>query len=136
MLRIARFYDDAGSDLYQPNMRWNKVIKNLIIQRKAMEQKAKDDVQDVPKIQKGTVVASWADSMRVPLSKAPSAQGIANILYVTRKEVQVTIVTPALAIDQTHLLENSLVKEEYENCLLHYNVRFWNNNRTVFGYLE
>ena len=95
-----------------------------MIKLKAMGEKAKDDVPDVPKLQKGTMVASWADSMRVPLSKAPSAQGIANILYVTRKEVQVTIVAPALAIDQTHLLENSLVKDEYENCLLHYDVRF------------
>ena len=56
-----------------------------MIQHKAMEQKAKDGVPDVPKLQKGTMVASWDYSMRVFLSKVPSARGIATMAYVTRK---------------------------------------------------
>ena len=57
-----------------------------MIQRKVMEQKTKNDVPYVPKIQKGTTVVSWDNSTRVFLSKAPIARGIATIAYVTRKE--------------------------------------------------
>ena len=73
-----------------------------MIQCKATKQKAKDDVPDVPKLQKGTTVASWADSMRVFFYKVLSAQGISTMAYVTRKEEQVPIVAPALSPDQTH----------------------------------
>ena len=104
-----------------------------MIQHKAMEQKAKDGVSDVPKLQKGTTVASWAGSMRVFLSKVTSSQGIVTMAYVLRKEDQVPIVDPALAPDQPHLLEHVLVKDEYENSLLHSDLRFRNNNRTLFG---
>ena len=116
-------------------MRWNQVINNFIIQRKAMAQKTKDDVPDVPIIRKVTMVALWADSMRVFLSKVPSARGIATMAYVTRKEEKLPIVAPALPQDQTHLLEHGLVEDEYEN-LLHSDVRFQNDNGTLFGYLE
>ena len=76
------------------------------------------------------------DSTRVLLSKVPSAQGIATMAYVTRKEEQLPIVAPALTPDQLHLLEHSSIEDEYENCLLHSDVRFQNNNGTLFGYLE
>ena len=33
---IARFYENVGRDISQPNMRWNQVINNFIIQRKSM----------------------------------------------------------------------------------------------------
>ena len=57
-----------------------------MIQRKVKEQKAKDGVPGVLKLQKSTTVASWDDSMRVFLYKAPSAWGIANMEYVPIKE--------------------------------------------------
>ena len=43
---------------------------------------------------------------------------------------------PALSPDQPHSLENGLVKDEYEKRLLHSDVRFRNDNRTLFGYPE
>ena len=43
---------------------------------------------------------------------------------------------PALSPDQPHLLEHGSVKDEYENHLLHSDVRFLNDNVTLFGYLE
>ena len=46
------------------------------------------------------------------------------------------IVAPVLAPDQTHLIEHGSVKYEYESCLLHSDVRFRNDNGTLFGYLE
>ena len=46
------------------------------------------------------------------------------------------IVVPTLAPGQPHSLEHGSVKDEYENCLLHIDVRFQNNNGTFFGYLE
>ena len=131
--RISCSYNDVGRDLSQTNMRWNQVINNFMIQRKALEQKSKDYVPDVSKLQKGTTVASWAGSMRVFLSKVTSSQGIVTMAYVLRKEDQVPIVDPALAPDQPHLLEHVLVKDEYENSLLHSDLRFRNNNRTLFG---
>ena len=84
-----------------------------MIQRKSIEQKAKDGVLDVPKLQKGTTVASWADFIRFFLSKVPSTHCIANMSYVTRKEYQVTIVAPALVLDQTHLLEHGSVEDKW-----------------------
>ena len=107
-----------------------------MIQRKAMEQKAKDGVSDVPKLQKGTTVASWANSMRVFLSKVPIARGISTMAYLTRKEAQAPIVAPTIAPDQPHLLKHGSVEGKYENFLLHYDVRFQNDNGTLFGYLE
>ena len=68
-----------------------------MIQRKAVEQRAKDDVPDIPKLQKGTTVLSWADSMIFFFSKVPSALGIATMSYVTIKESQVPIVAPVIA---------------------------------------
>ena len=107
-----------------------------MIQRKAMEKNAKYNVPDVSKVQKGATVASWGNSMRFFLSKVPSAWGIATMSYVTTKEAQVPIVDLTLAPDQPHSLEHGLVEDEYENCLLHSDVRFRNNNWTVFGYLK
>ena len=107
-----------------------------MIQHKAMEQKAKDGVPDVPKLQKGTMVASWANSTRVFLSKFPIARGISTMAYLTRKEAQAPIVAPTIAPDQPHLLKHGSVEGKYENFLLHYDVRFQNDNGTLFGYLE
>ena len=107
-----------------------------MIQRKAVEQRAKDDVPDIPKLQKGTTVLSWADSMIFFFSKVPSALGIATMSYVTIKESQVLIVAPVLAPYQPHLLEHGSVKDKYENCLLHSDVKFWNDNGTLFGYFK
>ena len=104
-----------------------------MIQRKAMEQKAKDDVPDVLKLQKGTTLASWADSMRVFLSKVTSARGISTMAYATKKEEQVPIVPPALSPYQQHFLDHGLVKDKYENRFLHSDVRFQSNNGTLFG---
>ena len=101
-----------------------------------MGEKAKDDVPDVPKLQKGTTVASWADSMIVFLSKFSSDRGIATMEYVTIKEAQVPIVDPALTPDQPHLLDHGSVEDEYENRLLHSDVRFWNYNGTLFGNIK
>ena len=101
-----------------------------------MEQKAKDEKPYVQKLQKGTTLASWADLMRIFLSKVPSARGIATMVYVTRKEAQVPIVDPELATDQTHSIKHGLVEYEYGNRLLHSDVRFWNDNGTLFGYLQ
>ena len=56
--------------------------------------------------------------------------------YVTRKEVQVPIVAPALDSYKLHLLEHGLVEDEYESCLLHCDIRFQNDNGTLFGYLK
>ena len=58
-----------------------------MIQCKTMEQKVKNDVSDVPKLQKGTTIASWMDLMIVFLSKVLSSQDIATMSYVMRKEV-------------------------------------------------
>ena len=43
---------------------------------------------------------------------------------------------PALAPDQPHSLENGLFKDKQEDRFLHYDVRFRNDNGTLFGYLE
>ena len=121
---INRLYDNVGRDLLQPNMRWNQFIHNFMIQHKSMKQKAKDEGPNVPKLQKGTTLASWADLMRVFLSKVPSARGIATMVYVTRKEAQEPIVDPALATDKPHSIEHGLVEDEYGNRLLHSDVIF------------
>ena len=55
---------------------------------------------------------------------------------MTRKEAHVPIVAPVLAPYQTHSIEHGSVKYEYESCLLHSDVRFRNDNGTLFGYLE
>ena len=43
---------------------------------------------------------------------------------------------PVLAPDQPYSLDHGSVEDEYENCLLHSDVRFRNDNGTLFGYLE
>ena len=63
-------------------------------------------------------------------------RGISNMACVTRREVQVPIVAPEISPDQPRSLEHGSIKDEYENRLLHSDVRFQNNNGTVFGYLE
>ena len=107
-----------------------------MIQRKTMEKKAKDDVPDVPKLQKGATVVLWANLMGVFLYKVRSGRGIYTMAYVTRKEAWVPILAPVLAPDQPHSLEHGLVEDEYENCLLHSYVRFQTYNGTLFGCLE
>ena len=82
---IYCFHYNVGRDLSQPNMICNQVTNNFMIQIKAMEQKKKNDVPDVPKVQKGIKVELSANSMIVLLSKVTRAQGIATLSYVTRK---------------------------------------------------
>ena len=55
--------------------------------------------------------------------------------YLTRKEVQVPIVAPVIAPYQPHLLEHGLVEDKYENIPLQSDVRFQNDNETLFSYL-
>ena len=43
--RIAHFYDDVGRDLSQPNMRFNQVINNFIIQPKPTGKKSKEEAE-------------------------------------------------------------------------------------------
>ena len=38
-LYISCFYDNFGRDILHPNMIWNQVINNFMIQRKAMRKK-------------------------------------------------------------------------------------------------
>ena len=46
------------------------------------------------------------------------------------------MVVPVLPPDQPHLIEHGSIKDEYENHHLHSDVRFQNNNGTIFGYLK
>jgi len=76
-------------------MQWDPVIKNFEQHWKALQDRKKEDVAEVPKITKSLGIMKWTEAFTDFLSKTIGVRTI-PLAYVVREEVNVPTTAPAL----------------------------------------
>jgi hypothetical protein len=132
--KLVKYYDSVSIPVTAANIKW-LVMDNFIIQRKAMEIKAKETKPDVPKLTKTMTVAKWDDSLRVYASQAYGARK-STLEYLLRKEAAVNPVHPPLVANCPHSADAESIQGEQAMRLSHNHPLFRNDNKTLFGVLE
>ena len=83
---IVWYYQDTGRTLTAANIRYDPVVRNFQQQYKALQERAKEDPPEVPKITKALPVLKWAEAFDDHLMRVIGACNI-PLAYVTREEV-------------------------------------------------
>ena len=132
---IAKYYETVSRDLTPDNMQWNPVIKNFMVHWKALENRKKEDVPEVPKISKTLPVMKWAEAFPDFLQRVIGARMI-PLAYVIRETVDVADPPPPLAENQPYSTVHGSVEEELIARADHTHALFRDDNASVYYNLE
>ena len=132
---LVRFYDTVGRDLTAANLQWTNVMKNFEIQWKALKDRKKEDIPDVPKISKALPVIKWTESFQDFLNRVIGVRCI-PLSYVIREQEAVPAATPGLAPNQPHSIEHGSVEAELIARASHTHPLYRDDNSQVYYYIE
>jgi hypothetical protein len=132
---IVRYYQDTGRNLTAANIRYNPVVRNFQEQYKALEEQAKKDPPEVPKITKTLPVLKWAEAFDDHLTRRIGKRNI-PLAYVTREEAAPAGPPPALAANLPHSEQYGSVKAELIALATHNHPLYRDDNEQVYYALE
>ena len=134
-VNIAKYYQMVGRDLTAANMKWDQVIKNFTVHWKALSDRTKEDIPDVPKISKNLVIMKWTEAFRDFLQRVVGARTI-PLSYVIREPVTVLMPAPALVNNQPFGDSYESVEEEMTARASHTHALFRDDNAAVYYHIE
>ena len=134
-VRIAKYYETVGRDLTPANMMWNPVIKEFTEHWQSLYDRQKEDVPDVPKIDKKLNVMRWSEAFADFLQRVVGVRMI-PLSYVTRAQVEVAQPPPPLAPAKPYAEEYESVEGELVARASHDHAKFKDDNAAVYYYLE
>ena len=132
---IVRYYQDTGRTLTAGNIRYDPVVRNFQQQYKALQERAKEDPPDVPKITKALPVLKWAEAFDDHLTRVIGKRNI-PLAYVTREEVVPQGPVPPLAANLPHSDVYGSVEAELIALATHNHPLFRDDNAEVYYALE
>jgi hypothetical protein len=132
---IVRYYEETGRPLTTANIQWNTVIKNFIEQWKALKDRKKGDIPEVPKITKALPIIKWTQAFADFLHRVIGVRTI-PLAYVIREDVVVPAEAPALLAGQPHSREHGSVEAELVARARHNHALYRDDNANVYYKLE
>ena len=79
--KLINYYETVGQSLTEANIQWTNLVKNFDDQKKALEDKVKDNKPDVPKISKALPVIKWTEAFKDYLHQIIGVCGI-SLAYI------------------------------------------------------
>ena len=132
---IVQCYVTTDRELTASNMQWDPVIKNFEQHWKALKDRKKEDVAEVPKITKSLGIMKWTEAFTDFLSKTIGVRTI-PLAYVVREEVNVPTTAPALLRGKSYSEKHGSVEGELVARASHDHPLYKDDNAKVYYNLE
>ena len=116
---LVRYYESVSIPLTHMNMKW-LVLKSFDTQMKAMKDRKRGEVADVPKLSGNTTVPRWNDSLKAYMNEVFGARG-ATLRYLMRESDTVPAAGPltVLAANSPHTAEGKSIEADQMARLSH-----------------
>ena len=132
---LILFYNMIGRDLTAGAIHWDPVIKNFVLQWKALEDRRKADNPEVPKITKTLNVIKWSEAFADFLHRKIGVRKI-PLAYVVREAVAVPNLVPDRANNMPHTTAHGSVEADMVARASHNHPLFRDDNAEVYYDLE
>ena len=132
---IVKFYRAIGRPLDAGNMLYDPIIVDFTLQWKALKDRKKETVMEVPKVSKSLPIVKWTEAVDDFLSRTLGVRLI-PLSYVTR-EVDVFVGPPPVREpNKPHSMETGSVEGDLVLMASHSDPNYKEDNAKVYFYLE
>ena len=132
--KLIKYYETVGRPLTADNIQWTSVMKNFDDQKKALENKVKNDEPDVPKISKALPVIKWTEAFKDYLHRIIGVREI-PLAYIIRPEATVQPIGE-ISDDSPHSQEHGAIELELIARASHTHALFREDNSTLYYKVE
>ena len=132
--KLINYYETVGQSLTEANIQWTNLVKNFDDQKKALEDKVKDNKPDVPKISKALPVIKWTEAFKDHLYRFIGVCGI-PFAYIIRTKA----IVPAIGVikaGSTHSQEHGAIELELISRASHTHALFQEDNQALYYKVE
>ena len=132
--RVVSYYNSVRRELAVENIGWT-VMDNFNFQRKALKDKSKETVLNVPKLLPYRTVSKCNDAINIHTSQVFGDRK-SNLSCIIQEDVAVPEVAPPLLLNRPHSVEANSIQAEMTTCLSNNHPLFQNDNTSFYGILE